>query len=252
MAPMATSERFFNLYRHGFARVALATPLVRIGEPMANAAATLALMREATRGKAVVAVFPELGLSAYSCEDLFHQQALLRASEEALAWLLARSQGLPLAAFVGLPVVVDGLLYNCAALLCRGRLLLQNSQDAVVDLRPRVLLESSHHQHLLIGFIQQAQPRGDALRRRPAGTWPEFPVLATDLLRRHGALTRLLRLRLHRLDPRLEVRRLENVETLVLGFDQPLDLLRRRRIGRQTRVHFVTGLSARTRCEHRA
>ena len=114
---------FFNLYQHGFARVALATPLVRIGDPMANAAATLELMQQAARRKAIVAVFPELGLSAYSCEDLFHQQALLEASEEALAWLLARSKNLPVAAFVGLPVVVDGLLYNCAAFLCRGRLL---------------------------------------------------------------------------------------------------------------------------------
>jgi NAD+ synthase (glutamine-hydrolysing) len=120
---MASREPFFNLYRQGFVRVALAAPLVRIGDPMANAAATLALMREAAANKAAVAVFPELGLSAYSCEDLFHQQALLRASEDALAWLLARSKRLPLAAFVGLPLVADGLLYNCAALICAGRLL---------------------------------------------------------------------------------------------------------------------------------
>src|SRR5512132_3359965 len=120
---MASRGDFFNLYRHGFARVALATPLVRIGDPMANAAATLALLRAAARRKAIVAVFPELGLSAYSCEDLFHQQALLRASEDALAWLLARSKNLPIAAFVGLPVVADGLLYNCAAFLCGGKLL---------------------------------------------------------------------------------------------------------------------------------
>jgi len=120
---MAASDGFFNLYRHGFARVALATPLVRIGDPMANAQATLALMRDAAKRKAIVAVFPELGLSAYSCEDLFHQQALLRASEDALSWLLARSRGLPVAAFVGLPLVAGGLLYNCAALICRGRLL---------------------------------------------------------------------------------------------------------------------------------
>ena len=120
---MTSMADFFNLYSHGFARVALATPLVRIGDPMANAQATLALMREAAKRKAIVAVFPELGLSAYSCEDLFHQQALLRASEEALAWLLARSKTLPIAAFVGLPLVVDGLLYNCAALICRGELL---------------------------------------------------------------------------------------------------------------------------------
>jgi NAD+ synthase (glutamine-hydrolysing) len=120
---MASRDAFFNLYRHGFARVALATPMVRIGDPMANAEATLALMRAAAKHKAIVAVFPELGLSAYSCEDLFHQQALLRASEQALAWLLSQTKNLPLAAFVGLPVAVDGLLYNCAALICRGRLL---------------------------------------------------------------------------------------------------------------------------------
>jgi NAD+ synthase (glutamine-hydrolysing) len=120
---MASRGGFFNLYRHGFARVALATPMVRVGDPMANAKASLALMRAAAKQKAIVAVFPELGLSAYSCEDLFHQQALLRASEEALAWLLSQTENLPLAAFVGLPVTVDGLLYNCAALICRGQLL---------------------------------------------------------------------------------------------------------------------------------
>ncbi|MGH8764651.1 MAG: nitrilase-related carbon-nitrogen hydrolase, partial [Burkholderiales bacterium] len=114
---------FFNLYRHGFARVALATPLVHIGDPASNAKATLALMRQAAKAKAVLAVFPELGLSAYSCEDLFHQQALLRASEAALQRLLAASRTLPVAAFVGLPAVVDGALYNCAALICRGKLL---------------------------------------------------------------------------------------------------------------------------------
>ena len=98
---MASKNAYFSLYRHGFARVALATPQVRIGEPMANAAATLELMRQAAKKQAVVAVFPELGLSAYSCEDLFHQQALLKSTEEALAWLLARSKNLPLGGLGG-------------------------------------------------------------------------------------------------------------------------------------------------------
>ena len=120
---MVSMADFQNLYRHGFVRVALATPPVHLGHPQANAEATLALLREAAKAKARVAVFPELGLSAYSCEDLFHQQALLEAAEAALAWLLARSKDLPVAAFVGLPVAVDGLLYNCAALVCRGKLL---------------------------------------------------------------------------------------------------------------------------------
>jgi NAD+ synthase (glutamine-hydrolysing) len=113
---------FFNLYRHGFARVAVATPMVRVGDPQYNLEATLELMREAAREKAVLAVFPELGLSAYSCEDLFHQQALLEGAEEALRRLLNLTRNLPVAALVGLPVAVDGLLYNCAALVCQGRL----------------------------------------------------------------------------------------------------------------------------------
>src|SRR5260370_28811937 len=113
---------FFNLYRHGFVRLAVATPLVRVGDPGHDGDATEKLMREAAREKALLAVFPELGLPAYSCEDLFHQQALIEASEAALERLLARTRTLPLAALVGLPVAVDGLLYNCAALLCRGRL----------------------------------------------------------------------------------------------------------------------------------
>src|SRR3990172_6440827 len=102
---------FFNLYRHGFARVAVATPRVRVGDPEYNGAATLELMHEAARGKALLAVFPELGLSSYTCEDLFHQQALLEASEDALLFLLKSSSSLSTAALIGLPVAVDGRLY---------------------------------------------------------------------------------------------------------------------------------------------
>src|SRR6187549_80199 len=114
---------FFSLYRHGFARVALATPRISVGDPAANLEATLELMRDAAREKAVLAVFPELGLSAYTCDDLFHQTALLDATEDALRALLTASRRLPIAALVGLPVAVDGLLYNCAALVCQGQLL---------------------------------------------------------------------------------------------------------------------------------
>src|SRR6185369_14064860 len=97
-------KAFFNPYAHGFARLAVATPRVRVGDPEHNLAATLALMRDAAREKALLAVFPELGLSAYSCEDLFHQQALIDAAEEALSALLQRTRALPVAALVGLPV----------------------------------------------------------------------------------------------------------------------------------------------------
>ena len=72
---------FLNLYRHQFARVAVATPVVRLGDPAHNLEGTLELMQQAAEEKAVLAVFPELGLTAYSLDDLFHQQAVLQAAD---------------------------------------------------------------------------------------------------------------------------------------------------------------------------
>jgi NAD+ synthase (glutamine-hydrolysing) len=120
---MSHPDNFFNLYRHNFVRVALGIPEVRVADPAFNAGQVIALMRQAAQRDALLLAFPELGLSAYSCEDLFHQQALLDASREALVRVLDASRDLPTIAVVGLPIQVDHLLYNCAAVVHRGRLL---------------------------------------------------------------------------------------------------------------------------------
>jgi NAD+ synthase (glutamine-hydrolysing) len=114
---------FFNLYRHNFVRVALGIPEVRVADPAFNAERVIAQMRQANERDALLVVFPELGLSAYSCEDLFHQQALLDASRDALVQVLEASRELSTIAVVGLPIAVDHLLFNCAAVVHRGRLL---------------------------------------------------------------------------------------------------------------------------------
>jgi NAD+ synthase (glutamine-hydrolysing) len=121
---MGDSDRpFFNFYSHNFIRVAVGTPRVRVADPLYNAAATVELLEEAAERRGVIALFPELGLSAYSCEDLFHQRALLDAVQEALSVILRASERLALVAVVGLPLQVDQLLFNCAAVVHRGRLL---------------------------------------------------------------------------------------------------------------------------------
>ncbi|HSC57593.1 MAG TPA: NAD(+) synthase, partial [Nitrospira sp.] len=120
---MNAGDPFFNLYNHGFARVAVGIPMVRVAEPEFNACETIALMKQAAERKALLVVFPELGLSAYSCEDLFQQQALLDSCKEQLASVLDASQDIPVVTIIGLPLVVDGLLFNCAAVLSRGYLL---------------------------------------------------------------------------------------------------------------------------------
>jgi len=114
---------FVNLYRHNFVRAAVCIPEVRVADPAFNARQTVALMQQAADRKALLATFPELGLSAYSCEDLFHQQALLDGALRALAEVLAASRDLPIVAVVGAPLQVGTLLYNCAVVLSRGRIL---------------------------------------------------------------------------------------------------------------------------------
>jgi len=114
---------FFNLYAHNFVRAAVAIPEVRVADAKFNADQIIDLMKQAAQQHAVLAVFPELALSAYSCEDLFHQQALLDSCTTALARVLSASSDLPLVAIVGVPLQIDGLLYNCAAVISQGRVL---------------------------------------------------------------------------------------------------------------------------------
>jgi NAD+ synthase (glutamine-hydrolysing) len=120
---MADVPVFFNLYRHDFARIAVAVPPVRVADPAFNARETIALMREADAKRALVALFPELGLSGYACDDLFQQQALLDACTGALNDVLTASRELSAIAVVGLPLVIDGLLLNCAVVVHQGRLI---------------------------------------------------------------------------------------------------------------------------------
>ena len=120
---MKAGRSFFNLYNRDFVRMAVGVPGLRVADPAHNASQMIALMEEAASRTAVLALFPELGLSAYSCEDLFHQRALLDASKDALRSVLDASRAWPLIAVIGMPLEVECRLYNCAVVLQRGRLL---------------------------------------------------------------------------------------------------------------------------------
>ena len=108
---------------HGFVRACALSPALRVADCVYNMEQTAAAMRRAAAQDVQLAVFPELGLTGYTCGDLFLQQALQKAAERALVSLLEVSAELELLTLVGLPVGIDGKLYNCAAVLFRGRLL---------------------------------------------------------------------------------------------------------------------------------
>jgi NAD+ synthase (glutamine-hydrolysing) len=108
---------------HGFARVAAAVPRVRVADPAFNAERTIALARRADAQHAALAVFPELGLSAYAIDDLLHQRALLDSVLESLERVLHETRELRALIALGAPLALEGGLFNCAVVAHRGRVL---------------------------------------------------------------------------------------------------------------------------------
>ena len=114
---------FRSVYAHGFVRASVCVPSVRVADPVYNVERTLELARRASEIHAAVALFPELGISAYSCDDLFQQDALLDAVESALERLVAESEALTPILLVGAPLRFEGKLFNCGVVVHRGRVL---------------------------------------------------------------------------------------------------------------------------------
>ena len=109
--------------RDGFITVACGTPKLRLADCDYNAEQTFTLMRKAEKAGAKVLVLPELGLTGYTCGDLFYQNALLRGAEQALATVLEATRNLEVVTAVGLPLRVNNKLYNCAAIIQKGTIL---------------------------------------------------------------------------------------------------------------------------------
>ena len=109
--------------RDGFIKVAAGTPEIRVADCAYNARQCIALIREAQGQSVKVLALPELCLTGYTCGDLFFQDTLLRGAEDALGQVLEATRPVDMLVALGLPVQAEGKLYNCAAVLCRGKLL---------------------------------------------------------------------------------------------------------------------------------
>lgn len=107
----------------GFLRVASCVPLVSLADASRNIAAIRDCLDTASRRGAAIAVFPELSATGYTCADLFHNSTLYNSALESLATLLAEYKPTWPAAFIGMPVMRRGKLYNCAVAVDGGRIL---------------------------------------------------------------------------------------------------------------------------------
>ena len=148
-------------------RAAVCVPALRVADPAFNVERTLALARQASEAQAALALFPELGISAYSNEDLFHQDALLEASVAALKYLVRESVTLTPVLIVGAPLRFEAKLFNCAVVIYRGRVLGLAPKTYLPNYREfyekRQFTSARHAVGREVNFLGQAVPLGNDL-----------------------------------------------------------------------------------------
>lgn len=108
--------------KSGFIKVACAVPLVKVADCKYNVEQTEAQIAQAEKQGVEIIVFPELGITSYTCQDLFQQNLLLNASESAVLHLLDFMRELDVIVIIGLPVIVGDLLLNCGMVIQQGRI----------------------------------------------------------------------------------------------------------------------------------
>ena len=109
--------------KHGFIRVAAATPVIRVADCGYNTDRIIEMIEEAQKQEIKLVVFPELCITGYTCGDLFLQDTLLRGAVESVKRIAAFTKGMDPVVVVGLPYLVKGKLYNVAAIIQGGKVL---------------------------------------------------------------------------------------------------------------------------------
>lgn len=107
---------------NGFFRVASCIPPVKVADPNANADAIIEMLHQADRKGVELAVFPELCVTGYTCGDLFHSELLVNTANDAVRRIADGTSSLKVNAVVGVPMVFDNRLYNCAVVVGQGRI----------------------------------------------------------------------------------------------------------------------------------
>jgi NAD+ synthase (glutamine-hydrolysing) len=117
----------------GYFRLGLFSPIVYIGNPDANSTEILKLAKQAESESANLALFPELALTGYTCEDLFLSGELKLQTELALLKIVEKSKEIKTVMVFGLPVIIANRRYNCALAVQNGKILCGWAKTHIVE-----------------------------------------------------------------------------------------------------------------------
>ncbi len=108
---------------YGYIRVAAVSPKVHVSDPYKNMEEMLAWIGRISKENVQLAIFPELGMTGYTCKDLFLQTWLQQESRKALETLVAETRDLDMVILVGAPLKIDDQLFNVAVAIQDGQVL---------------------------------------------------------------------------------------------------------------------------------
>lgn len=109
--------------KYGYVKVGAAVPRVKVADCRFNAIETEQQIIIADGKGVQILVFPELGLTGYTCGDLFSQQFLVEEAEMALMQILNNTRQLDIISILGMPVAIQGALVNAAVVIQKGKVL---------------------------------------------------------------------------------------------------------------------------------
>ena len=109
--------------KHGFIKVAAASPYVSVADCKANLAQMRDIYKKCCEDGVKILVYPELCITGYTCGDLFYSEVLLGCAKDALIKFARSTKDSDMISIVGLPLVVNDKIYNCAAICQKGQIL---------------------------------------------------------------------------------------------------------------------------------
>lgn len=160
--------------KYGFYRVRAIVPEVKIADLQFNSTQIIEALNQASNDKVDCAVFPELGITGYTCADLFQQDILTKEAEIQIIKIVEETKNLEISFAIGAPVLAFGKRYNCAIFASKGE---------VLGIVPKSYLPNYNEFYEKRWFDSGINIKGASIHYGPS----EVPF-GTDLIFRHKSV----------------------------------------------------------------